>query len=69
MHAPRKEDGAECRPRLSVVSSELRSRGSGSGSEPSRRLPAHPLEYDERGFPIYQPPLAESGRLGWHVTR
>ena len=37
--------------------------------ERSRRLPAHPLEFDRRGFPIYQPPLTEAGRVGRFETR
>ena len=69
MQAPRTEDSAERRPRLSVVRSELRSRESGMDGERSRRLRAHPLEYDERGFPIYQPPLTVAGRVGRLVTR
>jgi hypothetical protein len=77
MRAPRKEDIAERRPRLSVVRSELRLRESAelrlreSALErvPSRRLPAHPLEYDERGFPVDQPPLTGAGRPGRFVTR
>jgi hypothetical protein len=63
MQAPPTEDSAERRPRLSVVRSELRSRESGIDRERSRRLRAHPLAYDERGFPIYQPPLTVAGRV------
>jgi hypothetical protein len=69
MPAPRKEEGADGRPRLSVVISELRLRESGSGRERRRRLPAHPLEFDERGVPIDQPPLTLAGRLGRLLTR
>jgi hypothetical protein len=46
------------RPRLSVVGSEPRSPRSGLGHERGRRLPAHPLEFDERGLPLAQPPLS-----------
>jgi hypothetical protein len=67
MPAPRKEDSAERRPRLSIVISELRLRESGFGRERRRRLPAHP--FDERGVPIDQPPLTVAGRLGRRVTR
>jgi hypothetical protein len=37
--------------------------------ERSRRMRAHPLEYDERGFPIYQPPLTAAERVGRLATR
>jgi hypothetical protein len=63
MHTPRREDSAERRPRLSVVRDELRLRESGFGRERGHGLPAHPLEYDERGFPIDQPPRTVSERL------
>jgi hypothetical protein len=33
------------------------------GREHERRLPALPLEFDERGRPIAQPPLAAAERL------
>ena len=69
MQAPRKQDSVGRRPRLSVVRSELRSRRSGLDRERSRRLPAHPLEYDERGFPIHQPPFTVAGRVGRLLTR
>jgi hypothetical protein len=69
MQAPRKEDGAERRPRLSGVISELRLRESDLGRHRRRRLSAHPLQFDERGVPIDQPPLTIAGRLGGLVTR
>ena len=62
MQAPPTEDSAERRPRLSVVRKELRSRESGIDRERSRRLRAHPLAYDEHGFPTHQPPLTVAGR-------
>jgi len=68
MNAPRKQDRAERRPRVSVVRSELRLRESGLSRERSSRLPAHPLEYDDGGFPIDQPPLTMAGRRGRFVT-
>lgn len=64
MRAPREQDSVGRRPRLSVVRSALRSRPSGLGREHGRRLPAHPLEFDERGLPIAQPPLTAVERLG-----
>ena len=48
--------------------SELRVRESSMARERSRRVPAHPLEFDERGFPIDQRPLTVAGRLGQFVT-
>jgi hypothetical protein len=33
-----------------------------------RRLQAHPLEHDQSGFPIEQPPLTTAGRLRRLVT-
>jgi hypothetical protein len=69
MQAPRKQDSTKHRPRLSVVRSELRLRESRLGREPRRRLLAHPLEYDDRGFPVDRPPLTVAGRLGRLVTR
>jgi len=63
MQAPREQDSVGRRPRLSVVRSELRSGPSGWGRERGRRLPAHPLEFDERGHPIAQPPLRAAERL------
>ena len=69
MHAPRKQDSAKPRPRLSVVRSELRLRESRLGREPRRRLLAHPLEFDERGFPVDRPPPTVAGRLGRLVNR
>jgi hypothetical protein len=64
MRAPREQDSVGRRPRLSVVRSELRSRRSGLGRERGRRLRAHPLEFDEHGLPIAQPPLTAAERLG-----
>ena len=58
MRTPREQQNAGRRPRLSVVSSEPRTRQSGPGSDLKRRLPAHPLEFDECGRPIAQPPLS-----------
>jgi hypothetical protein len=69
MQAPHKEDGTERRPRLSVVTSELRLRESGLGHERGHHLPAHPLQFDERGVAIDQPPLTMAARLGRLVTR
>jgi hypothetical protein len=63
MQAPREQGSAERRPRLSVVRSELRSRRL-AWRERERRLPAHPLEFDERGLPIAQPPLSAAESLG-----
>ena len=37
-------------------------------AEPRRRLLAHPIENDERGIPIAQPPLTVAGRLGRLLT-
>jgi hypothetical protein len=65
MQAPRELDSAGHRPRLSVIRSELRS---GLGRARGRRLPAHPLEFDERGLPIVQPPLTAAERLGRFLT-
>ncbi len=64
MQAPREQDSVGRRPRLSVVSGELRSHRSGLGRELGRRLPAHPLQFDERGLPIAQPPLTAAERSG-----
>ena len=64
MQPPREQDSVRRRPRLSVVRSELRSRQSALGREHGRRRPAHPLEFDERGRPIAQPPLTAAERLG-----
>ena len=63
MQAPREQDNIRGRPRLSVVGSELRSRRRGLDRERGRRLPAHPLDFDERGLPIAQPPLTATERL------
>jgi hypothetical protein len=63
MQVPREQHGVGRRPHLSVVRSELRSQGSSLGGERGRRLPAHPLEFDERGLPIAQPPLSAGERL------
>ena len=59
MQAPRKPDTVGHRPRLSVVGGEGRS---GLGRERGRRPPAHPLEFDEHGLPIAQPPLTAAER-------
>ena len=64
MQAPREQDRAGRRPRFSDVESELRAQRTGLGRERGRRLPAHPLEFDERGLPIAQPPLTAAERLG-----
>jgi hypothetical protein len=69
MQPPRKREGADGRPRLSAVISELRSRESGLDGELKRRLPAHPLEFDERDVPVDQLPLAVVERLGRLVAR
>jgi len=63
MQAPREQDSVGRRPRLTVVRSELRSRRPGLGRERGRRLPAHPLEFDERGLPVAQPSLSAAERL------
>lgn len=68
MRAPREQDSVGRRRRLSVVGSELRSRRSGLGRERGRRLPAQPLEFDQRGFPIAQPPLSAVEPLGRLLT-
>ena len=68
MQAPREQDSGGRRPRLSVVRTELRSRRSGLGRERRHRLPAHPLEFDERGLAIAQPPLSAAERLGRLLT-
>ena len=69
MPPPRKQDGAERRPRLSVVRSELRLCESGLGGERMRRPLAHRIEYDDRGLPVDQPPLILADRLARLVTR
>jgi len=63
MQARREQDGVGRRPRLIVVRSELRARRSSMSRERGRRLPAHPLEFNERGFPIAQPRLTAAERL------
>jgi hypothetical protein len=68
MRAPREQDSAEPRPRLRIVRGEPRSRRSGLGREREDRLRAHPLEFDERGLPIAQPPLTAAERLGRLLT-
>ena len=68
MQTPREQDSVGRRPRLSVVRSELRSRRPGVGREREPRLPAHPLEFDEHGLPIAQPPLTAAERLGRRLT-
>ena len=69
MQSPREHEGADGRPRLSVVISELRSRESGLDRERARRLAAHPLESDERGVPVDQLPLTVVERLARLVAR
>ena len=64
MQAPRERASVGGRPRLSVVGSELRARRRRLDRERGRRMPAHPLEFDERGLPIAQPPLTAAERLG-----
>jgi hypothetical protein len=62
MQAPRKQNRAGRRP-LTLVRGELGSPRSTLGREPGTRLPAHPLEFDEHGLPIGQPPLTAAERL------
>jgi hypothetical protein len=69
MQSPRKHQGADGRPRLSVVISELRSRESGLDRERTRRLAAHPLEFDECSVPVDQLPVTVVQRLGRLVAR
>jgi hypothetical protein len=68
MQARRERDSVGRGLRLSVVRSELRSRRSGLGRERGRRLPAHPLEPDERGLPIAPPGLTAAERLAQLLT-
>jgi hypothetical protein len=68
MQAPREQDSFGRRPRLSIVGSRPRSRRWGLSRERGGRLPAHPLEFDERGVPIDQPPLTAVERLGGLLT-
>jgi hypothetical protein len=68
MQARREQDSAGRRPRLTVVRSELPSRCSSVIRERGRRLPAHPLEFDEGGFPIAQPRLPAVERLARLLT-
>jgi hypothetical protein len=68
MYARGEQDSAGRRPRLTVVRSELRSRRSSVSRERGRRLPAHPLEFDERGLPIAQPRLTAAERLARLLT-
>jgi hypothetical protein len=63
MQALREQDIVGRRPRLTVVRSEPRSRRSSVSRERRGRVPAHPLEFDERGFPIAQPRLTAAERL------
>lgn len=63
MRPLREQGSVGRRARLSVVRSELRSPRSRLGRERGRRLPAHPLEFDERGLPVAQPPLGADERL------
>ena len=68
MQARREQDSVGRRPRLTVVRSELRSRRSSVSRERGRRLPAHPLEFDERGFPIAESRLTAAERLARLLT-
>jgi hypothetical protein len=68
MPAPREQDSIGHRPRLSVVTSQPQSRQSGLGRAGGRRLPAHPLEFDERGHPVVQRPLSAAERLARLLT-
>jgi hypothetical protein len=63
MEPKQQEDFGKRRVSTTVVRNELRLQKWGLGCERSSRLPAHPLEYDDRGFPIDQPPLTAAGRL------
>ena len=69
MHATQQEGIVQRRVGTTVVRNELRLQKWGLSRERSSRVPAHPLAYDERGFPIDQPPLTRAGRLGRLVTR
>jgi hypothetical protein len=64
MRTPREQHSLGRRPRLSVVTSEPPPRRSGFGRERGPRLAAHPLQFDERGLPIAQPPLSAAERVG-----
>jgi hypothetical protein len=68
MQTRREQDSVGRRPRLTVVRSELRLRRSSVSRGRGRRLPAHPLEFDERGFPIAQPRLTAAERLARLLT-
>jgi hypothetical protein len=68
MQARREQERIGRHPRLTVVRGELRSRRSSVSRERGRRLPAHPLEFDERGFPIEQPRLTVAERLARLLT-
>jgi len=68
MQAPREQHSVGRRPRWSVVSDEPGPRRSGLGRGRGRRLRAHPIEFDERGLPIAQPPLTAAERLGPHLA-
>ena len=68
MQARREQDSVGRRPRLTVVMSELRSRRSSVSRERGRRLPAHSLEFDERGFPIAESRLTAAERLARLLT-
>jgi len=63
MQAPRGQGDVGRPPRVSVLGGEPRWRRSASGREHAPRLPAHPLEFDERGVPLAQPPLSAGERL------
>ena len=64
MQPPRQQHSVGRRPRLGLVTGEPRSRRSGLGRERGRCLPAHPLEFDDHGLPIAQPPLTAADRVG-----
>jgi hypothetical protein len=68
MGTPREQENVGRRPRLSVVTSEPRTHQSGMGSDLERRPPGHPLEFDEWGLPIAQPPLSAAECLGRLLT-
>jgi len=68
MQARREQERIGRHPRLTVVRGELRARRSSVSRERGRRLPAHPLEFDERGFPIEQPRLTVAERLARLLT-
>ena len=65
MQAKQREDiVVKRRVSTAVVRNELRLREWGLGRDRGRRRPAHPHAYEERGLPVYQPPLTRAERLG-----